>query len=167
MEFFDVGALRQELWSERMRSPSELRGGKHLAESLRTIQISYLALFIDKNGMNVFNLWNALFPDASAEIERVRACIEAPWTIIRTFRNKAGFHADAPESFFRARREVLGNASVVNPAIVELERLAKALLRREKDLNDLSGELDRMLNEFEPQSGSRQLRALKQYLLLP
>ena len=168
MEFFDLSALRQELDSGRLSSPMSLRDGKHIAESLRTIQISHLSIFIDKSGMNVFNLWLSLFPDATDEIEKVRSTIEAPWEVIRKFRNKVGFHVDNPEAFFRTRREVVEKAPVIQPAIVAFTDLAKALVKREDELVGFIDELANVAPELEfAWQRPKSLSELKRYLLLP
>ncbi len=75
------------------------------AWSLRTVVLSWFAIVIDKNEMNVIELWKDLCPRHKPEIERVWSEIEPVWLVLRTFRDRAGFHGDKPRRFFEARGE--------------------------------------------------------------
>ena len=62
---------------------------------------------MDKNGMDAIKLWTELFPKYRQEIKETWARINPAWDIIRTFRDGAGFHADKPRAFFKARLDVV------------------------------------------------------------
>ena len=67
VEFFDIGALRQGVKTQQFSVPTPVgRVSSDFADSLRTVQLSWLALLIDKSngGMHAIKLWSELFPGA-------------------------------------------------------------------------------------------------------
>jgi hypothetical protein len=170
IEFLDIGALRQGLKAQQLAVPNPVaRTPADFADSLRTVQLSWLALLIDKSrdGMDAIKLWSELFPTRMPEIQVVWNRIEQSWNLIRAFRDKAGFHADKPPAFFKARHEVL--ASHVATAIEEFQNLLRIILHAEAtELPDLEQAVDDFLDEMEVQLHSRYDRAeFKRYLMLP
>ncbi len=126
IEFLDIAALWQDLTRGNLcpHAPAG-RKSKDFADSLRTVLLSWFALFVDKtkDGMNVIELWKELFPKRKTQIEEAWDRMKPAWDILRTFRNKAGFHADRPLAFFKARREILIQQKTVMMALEEFQRL--------------------------------------------
>src|SRR5215813_14002365 len=73
IEFLDLAAIRQALLAEQIAIPTPVgrRNDDSLA-GLRTVLLSWMALFIDKSkdSMNVIPLWKELFPQLKTEIDR-------------------------------------------------------------------------------------------------
>lgn len=172
IEYFDIGALRQGVSSQQLAVPSPVgRTPPDFVAALRTVQLSWFALLVDKSkdGMDAIKLWSELFPKHSAQIQDVWARIEPSWKIIRTFRDKSGFHADKPSAFFRARIAVHEREKEVNAAIAEFEHLLRIILKAEADeLPDLEQAVDELLNELEIRGRPAYKKAeFKRYLMLP
>src|SRR6266446_3168579 len=55
--------------------------GQVFAESVRTALLSWYCTIVDRTagGLNIFNIWQELFPNHREEIERVRAEVEPHW----------------------------------------------------------------------------------------
>lgn len=155
IEFLDIAALwelhrRGKLCPE---TPAHRRP-KDFQDSLRTPLLSWFALFVDKNGMNVIELWKKLFPARSAEIDTAWNGMKPAWEILRTFRNKAGFHADDPVPFFNARREILSHQALIDEALGEFQKLQTAILKDEStELPDFPRAVDEFLDELESLHG--------------
>jgi hypothetical protein len=170
VEFFDMGALRQGLKNEQFTVPTPVgRISSDFADSLRTVQLSWLALLIDKNGMNAIELWKELFPKHISQIEEVWDRIEPMWDVIRTFRNKAGFHADKPLAFFKARSRIIDEQKNLAAAIDDFQKLLRTILKAEaSELPDFGHAVDDFLDELDAKSKRKYDRAeFKRYLLLP
>jgi hypothetical protein len=130
MEFLDIAALRNVLNADQlsMINPAQ-RKPSDFAEGLRTVLLSWFALFIDTNGMNVIELWTELFPQYQTEMDEVWRRIEPIWKIIKTFRDRAGFHADTPRRFFEARHLVIVQTAAVEAALQEFRSLLIKILK--------------------------------------
>ena len=63
IEFLDLNGLHQGLMNGNIKPYPPFRTAVDMAGSLRTVLLSWLALFVDKNGMNVVELWKEVFPD--------------------------------------------------------------------------------------------------------
>src|SRR5579859_5278673 len=134
IEFFDLAAIRQELLAQKMAVPTPVgRTNVDFLAGLRTVLLSWMALFIDKSkdGMDVIPMWKELFPQLSTDIDEAWSQMEPAWGTIRTFRDRAGFHADKPSKFFRARSAVIANHSRVTKALKEFEKLQRKILKSE------------------------------------
>src|SRR5581483_2368845 len=151
IEFLDLGALWQGLKKKEFSPYTPVnRTQDDFAWSIRTVVLSWFALFIDKNGMDVIDLWKELFPKHRAEIERVSAEIEPVWIIIRAFRDRAGFHGDKPRLFFAARGEVIANVTEVTAAVAKFEGLFRRLLKAEPaELPELGDVLNECLDDLD------------------
>ena len=149
-EFLDIAAVWQA-FSQREILPFTPVGRTHddFFWSLRTPVLSWFALFVDKNGMNVIELWKELFPEHADHIETVWLEIEPTWVTLKAFRDCAGFHADKPLRFFRARGEVIARASEVQVALKKFETLFRKLLRLEGKLVDLGEAVNELLDELD------------------
>jgi hypothetical protein len=172
IEFFDLAAISQALLSGQITIQTRVgRRKEDFVAGLRTVQVSWMALFIDKSkdGMDVIPLWKELFPSLGAEIDETWKQMEPAWDLIRTFRDKAGFHADKPMSFLRARVDIIANRDMVTKALVEFEKLQRKILHSEgSTLPDLEAALDDLLGELETQEKHKFKRAdWKRYLMIP
>jgi len=109
--------------------------GVMFASSMRTVAISWLATFVDqsRDGMNVFDLWRRLFPKHRDEIDRVWAQLEPQLDLIKNFRDRVGFHADAPLRYFAARDKIRGKNPELQAAMDSFMNLEIALYRYETE----------------------------------
>ncbi len=172
IEYLDIGALRQGLKDNTLCPPTSVgRTSNDFADSLRTVQLSWFAIFIDKTkgGMDVIKLWKELFPSYHTEIDEAWHRMKPAWSILRSFRNKAGFHADNPVAFFDARRQILVDQRIVTAAIKEFERLFRIILHAEpQELPDLEVAVDCLLDELEDRYHHLYNRdEFKRHLMIP
>lgn len=168
IEFLDTAALWMQLTNGRVRPTPAQRKPSDFADSLRTSLLGWLALFVDKNGMNVIELWKKLFPNRREEIEQSWQRIKPAWDILRRSRDKAAFHADKPRAFFDARRKIQQNGNMIMQALKEFQKLQQAILNAESaELADFPAAVNIFLDELEA-AGHRYNRAeFKRYLLIP
>jgi len=172
IEFFDLGAIRQGLLTDQFKVPTPVgRTNKDCSDALRTVLLSWMALLIDKSkdGMDVIPMWKELFPQLSKDIDEAWKQMEPAWDIIRTFRDRAGFHADKPTKFFGARSDIVTNHDAVTKALDQFEKLQRKILKSEgSTLPDLESALDDLLDELEEGKNRKYTRAeFKRYLMLP
>lgn len=155
MEFLDMGGLHQGLLTGNIKPYPPFRSSDDMAGSLRTVLVSWLALFIDKNGMNVIKLWKEIYPHHAKRVDDAWAKMEPTWPIIRDFRNSAGFHADNPTKFFGKRHALRKEIKKVEAAMVEFGTLFKFFLKAEEtELPELETALDSLLDDLEKSHGS-------------
>jgi hypothetical protein len=172
VEFLDLGALRRGLESGDFcpRTPVN-RISTDFVESLRTVQLSWFAIFVDKSkdGMDVIKLWKELFPNHRHQIEEAWNRMKPAWDVLRRFRDKAGFHADKPLAFFKARREIPRQQQTITGALREFDQLSKLILRAEAtELPDLEDAVDDLLDELEAGHEYHYKRnEFKRYLMIP
>jgi len=146
------------------------RPPKFSADSLKTVAVSWFALFIDKNGMDVIDLWCEVFPKHATKTRAAWRRMEPAWQLLRDFRNQAGFHADSPIRFFGARHNVVKEWPKVEAALKEFDALFQFFLRAEA--TELSAELepalDSLLDELEKLHGEANFKReqFKSYLML-
>jgi head-tail adaptor len=172
IEFFDLAALRQGFIAQQFTVPTPVgRISSDFVDSLRTIQLSWFALLVDKSkdGMNAITLWCELFPKEKGQIQEAWSRIDATWNIIRAFRDKAGFHADKPLAFFKARNSIVAQQREITAAIEEFQKLLRVILKAEVEvLPDLEEALDDLLDDLETELGTRYNRTeFKRYLMIP
>lgn len=190
IEFLDLLSLYNCLRANRMRREELLaasqqvapgltpllsllayRPPQFVADSVKAVVVSWFVLFIDKNGMDAIKLWCQVFPQHAAKTQAAWRRMEPAWGVLREFRNRAGFHADAPAKFFGARVRFRKEWSTVEAALKEFETLFKFLLKaEEKELGrELEPTLDSLLDDLEKQhAGTRFQRAqFKAYLMIP
>ena len=169
MEFLDLNTIRDGLIKGAINYAGQMRPSKFMAESARTVILSYFALFVDKNGLNVIELWKELFPKHRKLVEETWARIEPTWRIIREFRDRAGFHADKPMKFFGARYRILKERPKVDAALTEFMILFRFILSAETngELPDFEAEIDSLLDELETvQPAPYQREQFKAFLML-
>jgi len=171
IEFLDIAGMRQALLRGQITVPNPVgRTNSDFVSALRTTGLSWLAIFIDKSkdGMDVIELWKQLFPKRKDEIEQSWKRMEPAWLLIRSFRDKAGFHADKPVAFFKARADILENEGVITAALEEFQSLMRTILHAEAtELPELETALDGLLTELEGKSLYRYNRPqFKKYLMI-
>jgi hypothetical protein len=145
--------------------------GRDFAASIRTSLLSWYCTIVDRSagGLNIFKVWTELFPKHRKKIEQVRTKVEPHWEVLKTFRDKCGFHADTPRNYFLAKQRVLDNPQVAK-SVQEFLDLAKFLiLREEEELPDFVPEVETCLLDFELEKGNRGVNrhALKKLWILP
>src|SRR5258708_1979455 len=132
IEFLDLGGLHQGLLNGNIKPYPPFRTAANMADSLKTVQLSWLSLFVDKNGINVIDLWKQVFPQHKKLVEESWAKMEQAWPVLRGFRDSAGFHGDKPSKFFGARRRLRLEIKQVGAAMLEFEKLFKFFLKAEE-----------------------------------
>lgn len=151
MEFLDILALynclrankanQAEIPAVRTQAPEglvpllsflEFRPSQFTADSLKTVAVSWFALFIDKNAMDAIKVWCQVFPNHATQTRAAWTRMEPAWQMLRDFRNRAGFHADKPIRFFGARHQVRKEWPKVEAALGEFEKLFKFFLKVEE-----------------------------------
>jgi hypothetical protein len=145
------------------------RPSQHSADSLKTVAVSWFALFIDKNGMDAIKVWSQVFPAHVSKVQAAWMKMESSWQILRTFRNRAGFHADKPMKFFAARYQLRKEWPKVQAALDEFKKLFDFFLKAEAtELGaELGPALDWLLDELEKKQGSKfQREQFKAYLMI-
>lgn len=169
IEFLDLLGLHRGLMNGGVKPYPPFRSASDMADSLKTVLLSWFALFVDKNGMNVIKLWEEVFPQYAERVQEAWTEMEPTWPVLREFRNRAGFHADEPPKFFGARHRLRSEIKQVEAALVEFEKLFKFFLKaEEKELPDLEKELDSLLDELEKETGSAFKRdEFKAYIIIP
>jgi hypothetical protein len=189
MEFLDILALfnclrantlrQEELVALKAQVPQGLnplisflafRPSQFAADSLKTVAVSWFALFIDRNAMDAIKVWSQVFPAHAAKAQAAWKKMEPNWQILRTYRNRAGFHADSPMKFFEARHQLNKEWKNVQIALDEFKTLFDFFLKAEgTDLRtELEPALDSLLDEVEKKHGTKFQRAqFKAYLMIP
>lgn len=169
MEFLDLNALRNTLRANKINPAPGVRPPVFMSDSVRTVVLSWFALFVDKNGLDVIRLWAELFPRHATRVREAWSRMEPAWQTIREFRDSAGFHADKPKRFFRARYKVCVESQKLEAALKEFEELLRFFLRAEaNELQDLETALDGLLDELEKEHGAIFRREqFKAYLMIP
>lgn len=169
IEFLDMAALWHLLRDGKLSPDTPAhRQAKDFADSIQTVLLSWFALFIDKNGMNVIKLWKELFPSRRDEIEQSWQHMAPAWEVIRQFRDRAGFHADKPRAFFDARSKKTQNQAMISKALAEFQKLQGAILKAEPtELPDFPAEVDAFLDEEEATGHQKDRAEFKRYLMIP
>lgn len=95
--------------------------------------------------------------------------IEPVWLVLRTFRDRAGFHEDKPRRFFEARGGVISRVTEVSAAVQKFEQLFKRLLKAEhSELPELGCVLEDFLGELDDRNVRHEGRAqFKKHYMFP
>ena len=166
-EMMDLNVLYQAATSGNLEVPNPSgRVAKDFADSLQTPLLGWLALMIDKQGLDAMQLWSELFPKYQNEIDATWARMHPALEILREFRDRAGFYADKPRPFFLARHRVTANQGILATALEEFWKLFVTLLEADaSELPDLELEVDEFLDAVEGELRVHYDRVeLKQYL---
>jgi len=187
IEFLDILALfrslrsismsQEELTAVRAQVPPaltplvsffEFRPPRFAADSLRTVAVSWFALFIDTNGMDAIELWSEVFPQYADQTQEAWKRMKPEWNELKGFRDSAGFHADKPTRFFGARFNLRKEWPKVESALREFDELLRFFLKAERELaSELEAAPDSLLDELEVAHGAPFKREqFKAYLML-
>ena len=168
IEFLDLNTLRNRLRANEINPEPHIRPAVFMSNSVRTIVLSWFALFVDKNGLDVIKLWVELFPKHATRVREAWTRMEPAWNAIREFRDRAGFHADTPMKFFGARYKIQVDTDLVEAAVQEFTGLLRFFLHAERtELPDLETELDALLIDLEKEHGvTYQREQFKAYLMI-
>jgi hypothetical protein len=130
------------------------------ASSMRTVAVSWWVTFVDKNGLDVFDLWRELFPKHKAKINKLWKQIEPTWKVLVNYRNRCGFHADKPMRYFAAKAGLLDNGKRVTKDMQDFITLSVFLMRKEeKEIPDLADAAEDLLLNVELKFGYAVKRA--------
>ena len=170
VEFHDLMVLFMSIESGNCLDPSSVREPAQLQTSLRTVLISFLALFIDKNkdALDVIPLWKSLFPSIADEIDDSLEQMRPGLDVIRKFRDKAGFHADHPAAFFAARYELLADPTALVTANFFLDLFIRIVQLESVELPDLGSTLEELLDNLDRQHSERPAdrQVFRNYLMI-
>ena len=101
-------------------------------ETLRTAAIAWFSTIVDRNGLNIFPLWEKMFPQYQKRITLYRTAIQPELDLLRRFRNRTAFHADPIFfSFFAPRKDMLDHIKEIIESIQHFLTLSKFLIKRE------------------------------------
>ena len=101
-------------------------------ETLRTASIAWFSTIVDKNGLNIFPLWEKMFPQYQKRITLYRTAIQPELDLLRRFRNRTAFHADPTFSrFFAPRKDMIDHIKEIIESIRHFLFLSKFLIKRE------------------------------------
>lgn len=176
VEFMDLNSLREslkhaDLSGRAVPLPSfpQSRPPQFVSNSLRTAVLSWFCVFIDKNGLDVINLWSEVFPQHAARVQLGWTRIEPAWEILREFRDRAGFHADTPTRFLKASYNVRAYWETLGAALEEFVSLFEFFLNAEsQELPEIEAELDSLLDEVENHQVAKfQREHFKAYMMIP
>jgi hypothetical protein len=169
-EFHDLMVLYMSISNGKCLDPASVRQPLQLQTSLRTVAISFFALFIEKNkdGLDVIPLWKCLFPCIADEIDATVERMAPGLQVIRAFRDKAGFHADRPGAFFAARYDLLTDPTALAAADLFLELCIRIVRLEPVELPDLGETLEELLDDLDQQHPERTAdrQVFKAYLMM-
>lgn len=100
--------------------------------SVRTVALAWFSTVVDKNGLDIFNLWLKMYPQYQKRIAFYRSLLDPHLVLIRTFRDRTAFHAQPTFlKFFEPRVRFLEKAKDVSKAVQHFLDLARFLVKRE------------------------------------
>ena len=100
--------------------------------TVRTCAMAWFITMLDRNGVNIFDLWKKMFPQYTKRLNLYRNAIEKDLVRIRAFRNRSAFHAEPVfQEFFKPRVEMQDHAEEDVRTLRRFLKLATFLLRRE------------------------------------
>jgi hypothetical protein len=105
---------------------------KIFRETLRTVTMAWFSTILDKNGLDIFPIWQKMFPHYQKRIALYRTAIQPQLDLLRAFRDRSAFHAEPVFSkFFAPRKDVLDNVKDIVEGVQHFLRLSRFLIRRE------------------------------------
>jgi hypothetical protein len=118
-------------------------GNQTIRETLRTVAMAWFSTIVDKNGLNIFPLWEKMFPQYQRRIALYRAAIQPELDLLRAFRDRAAFHAEPVFSkFFAPRKDMYDHIDKIIESIQHFLTLSKFLIKREHTADpDLQGRM--------------------------
>jgi hypothetical protein len=114
-----------------------------IRETLRTAAIAWFSTIVDKNGLNIFPLWERMFPQYRRRIAFYQAIIQPELDLMRAFRDRSAFHAEPVFSkFFAPRKNMYDHIKQIIESIQHFLTLSKFLIKREHSADpDLQGRM--------------------------
>jgi len=106
------------------------------AATVQNMLVGIFASLMDTNkqALNVFDLWVALYPNEKIRIEETWKKIEPYTGLVRDFRNNVSFHASKNLSgYVKSLRAYEGNEKAIAFAMKEFGQLARDLFRKEHE----------------------------------
>ena len=112
-------------------------------ETLRTVAIAWFSTIVDRNGLNIFPLWEKMFPQYRRRIALYRTAIQPELDLMRAFRDRTAFHAEPVFTKFFAPRTQMGDRiDEIIQSIQHFLTLTAFLIRREHTADpDLQGRM--------------------------
>jgi hypothetical protein len=103
-----------------------------IRETLRTVAMAWFSTIVDRNGLNIFPLWEKMFPQYQKRIALYRAVIQPKLDLLRAFRDRTAFHAEPVFSkFFAPRKDMLDHIKEITTSVQHFLTLSKFLILRE------------------------------------
>jgi len=100
--------------------------------TVRTCAMSWFITMLDRNGVNIFDLWEKMFPQYTHRLRLYQGAIEKDLIRLRAFRNRSAFHAEPVfREFFQPRVEMQEHAEEDVRGLRRFLDLATFLLKRE------------------------------------
>jgi hypothetical protein len=101
-------------------------------DTVRTCAMSWFCTLLDRNGVNIFDLWQEMFPRYANRLAKYRAAIEPELDRLRAFRDRSAFHAEPVfRKFFKPRVEIQEHVEEDVRTLQRFLKLATFLLKRE------------------------------------
>ena len=132
-------------------------GKEYYISTLRDSLTGLLVSMFDKDrrALNVFDVWEKLFPEKTDQIDLVRRQIGEVEQVLRDYRNKVSFHVEADiREYLRTRGEFQERSKEIVAAMQAFGDLAKeTLLAESTTLSEYRAELDTILRKEFPNAG--------------
>ena len=166
-EFLQMYQILRDI-QERKYSP-ERSGPECPATTVLTYVTGIFVSLVDtqKQALNVFEVWEALYPpDMQDEIIGVRKAIEPNLGIIRRYRNNVAFHANMSlKKYVKAMQDFRNHRGNVVAAIQQFLGLAEKLMNERGKIPDYESRLDSALKSISPNASPEKLQTLKEYFV--
>jgi hypothetical protein len=137
------------------------------AATVQNMLVGIFASFMETNkqALNVFDVWVALYPNEEIRIEETWKKIEPYIGLVRDFRNNVSFHASRNlRGYVKSLRAYEGNEKLIAFAMKEFGQLSTDLLRKEsKALPNLWEDAGPILKEVG--LSESEIERLKDYFL--
>jgi hypothetical protein len=167
MEFFQIFQILLDI--QNGTYCPERQGPEPPATTVLTYVTGIFVSLVDtqKQALNVFDVWQALYPPhLQAEIIGVRKAIDPTLNIIRDYRNNVAFHANMKlKEYVKAMQDFRNHRGNVVAAIQEFLSLAEKLMKEQGRIPDYESRLDSALRSISPNASPEKLQTLKEYFI--
>ena len=103
-----------------------------VVNTVRTCAMAWFITMLDRNGINIFDLWKKMFPQYTNRLNVYRSAIENDLVRIRAFRNRSALHAEPVfRDFIKPRVDMQEHAEEDVKTLQRFLKLATFLLKRE------------------------------------
>ena len=112
---------------------------------------AFMSIADKQTSTNARAIWKQLYPKHAKAIDRVwNRRISSGESLMKSYRDRAGVHGDAPYKYFAAKLGLLSNTEQVLDALDAFHGLSVCLLKRlRKELPELSSEIEKTLLDIE------------------